>query len=1154
MQIEEILEKKTTGNLLFQQLSKQTKELLIKVNHHNNQITVQMNDYDIHNEEHSKELLNIISQLLGNRCEELSFYELMLIWLSAYLHDSAMALPHWEFVLLQGLEGTDQCNDNTLDFKVCNDLKPAHSYIEAKQLVLDNKEKLYGSFEQVSNYVFTADDEAALVHDLACMVCEYEKFRNQYSEQLKHKLNVANEYHKYSKYIRMEYIRSTHHIRVERNINSLRKYYVPLLGNIDTNELFDQLVFICRSHGEAVSYILKHKCASTIQEHEIANVSFIAQLLRLGDVIHFEASRAPLSLLAEKGITNEVSLMHWRAKSNELTFKLKNDKDKTTVIFNAFCKSPDVYYFIHDYMDWIDLELRNYFLLKDQWEKCREFDVHKYDIPLDAEVNRSQILADETVFIPDRHMKFVLEQSKILELLTGIQLYQNKYLCLREIYQNAYDATKCMIAENNRKGIWANFQIQFGMGEEVIEGQKKTYIYCLDHGIGMDPYVINHYLLCVGKSYYRSKDFAENNIEWNSEVKPVSQFGIGLLAGYMLANAIGVTTKSYHADSDYISFILEGVNEHFYYIPCRMEDKERIGEHGTLVKLYLKESEHKINNKPLAKYPLLLLNSDQEKHRKLGLEPECEDNLLYLVSKNIGIEKENISVWVEDASRTCRRIISRNEVFDYRKYDDISMQDLEILWKEDIYFDGTKDVYRTAVNMRESMKDYRICIRTENIELYALLTLPDKIDDAWTEKVVDYYGFINKRNFSVFVDGIPVNDNNSIDWDFREIIGINKKEKCLLNFYGSKRPVLSVDRNKIVEMPDYKSEASSLRERLSEEIASIVTEHIGKITETERDRITAAVLGIVLREYPLIFNHVLELLGKNDKLSILFPDKLSGRSCELTEIFDREILNLEQVDFRNYKEYTRQILIYKLLNAEKITLKDGTLLVEGAKYSEFPSLRHHFYEEHNSRRIVCIRADVFDEAYAEYDLVSKYWPVVSPQLFDAMTDEYENKEIYVGRSKLASECSNSISAIALIDPLFVDPKVGILEENKDHFPRKKIPGVAERIQNGFWLYELTKHGKEVREKGKGMALYAYISPRNILPHEESFVEALRLNDNERYNGITEGWSILFLGTIQKYVIVPGKAPIKEMIGHIPEYFRQMDQWMDHYLPNGIVIK
>lgn len=1154
MIIVEILERKAADNLLFQQMIAKTKELLVKVNHHNNQITTQMSDYDIHNEEHSKAVLDIISQLLGDQCEELSFYELMLIWLSAYLHDSAMALPNWEFVLLRGLEGTDQCSDNTLDFKVCNDFRPAHSYTEAKNLVLYNKEKLYGSYEQIKDYVFVADNEATLIHDLAVMICEYEKFRNQYSDQLKNKVKTVSDYQKYSKYIRAEYIRSTHHIRVERNINNLKKYYVSLLGNINTNEFFNQLAFICRSHGETVSYILKHNCVITTLDHENINVSFIAQMLRLGDIIHFEASRAPLSLLAEKGIFNEVSLRHWKAKSNELTFKIERKKGKIRVIFISFCKSPDNYYFIHDYIDWIDLELKHYFLLKEQWEKYGEIDTRKYDLPLETEVDRSHILADKTIFIPDRNMKFVLEQSKILELLTGIQLYQNKYLCLREIYQNAYDATKCMIAENSRKGITADFKIQFGMGKDNFGGQEKTYIYCLDHGIGMDSYVINHYLLCVGKSYYRSNDFAENNIEWNNEVKPVSQFGIGLLSGYMIADSIGVTTKSYHADSDYISFILEGVNEHFYYIPCNMEDKEKIGDHGTLVKLYLKESESKINNKALAKYPLMLLDSNQEKHRKWGLDPECENNLLYLVSRNIGIENKDISVWVENASQIGKKLIYRNEIFDYRKYDDISIQDLDILWQDSLYFDGTRDVYKTAINMRDNIEDYQICIKTENIELYALLPLPNIINETWTEKVVDYYGFVNEAKCSVFVDGIPVSDNSSLNREFRDIIGINKEEKCLINFYGAKRPVLSVDRNKIVEMPDYENETLCLRESLSEEIASIVTEHIGKISEPEKDKIANAVLGIVLREYPLLFNRVMEFLGKREKLSIIFPDKLSVRSYDLKEIFEKETLELEQVDFRNYKKFTRQILIYKLLNAKKISLKDGTLLVEGAKYNELPSLRYHFSEEHDSRRMVCIRADVFDEAYAEYDLISKYWPITSPQLFDAMVDEYDNKEIYSGRSKLASDCSNSVSAIAMIDPLFVDPKIGILQEKQDHFNRRKVPGVAERIQNEFWLYELSKHNKEVREKKQGKALFAYISPREILSHEKEFVEELRQNDDKRYKGITEGWSILFLGTIQKYVIVPGKASIDEMIEHIPEYFRKMDQWIAHYLPNGTVIK
>ena len=51
----------------------------------------------------------------------------------------------------------------------------------------------------------------------------------------------------------------------------------------------------------------------------------------------------------------------------------------------------------------------------------------------------------------------------------GVQLYKDEYLCIRELYQNSLDATKCIIAVNKQNGVQENLSIEFGIGEEVVE-------------------------------------------------------------------------------------------------------------------------------------------------------------------------------------------------------------------------------------------------------------------------------------------------------------------------------------------------------------------------------------------------------------------------------------------------------------------------------------------------------------------------------------------------------------------------------------------------------------------------------------------------------------------------------------------------------------
>ncbi|MCH7559885.1 MAG: ATP-binding protein [Thaumarchaeota archaeon] len=54
-----------------------------------------------------------------------------------------------------------------------------------------------------------------------------------------------------------------------------------------------------------------------------------------------------------------------------------------------------------------------------------------------------------------------------------------------------------------------------------------------DNGIGMDEYIIRTYFARIGLSYYRSPDF-------KGQFSPISEFGIGILSTFMIAEFIEV--------------------------------------------------------------------------------------------------------------------------------------------------------------------------------------------------------------------------------------------------------------------------------------------------------------------------------------------------------------------------------------------------------------------------------------------------------------------------------------------------------------------------------------------------------------------------------------------------------------------------------------
>ena len=129
------LEKACKNNKQNEKLLSVAENIVSEVKNHLKQISYQMPGYDIHDEEHSENVIKIMGYILAGKLESLSFYELILLYLAAYLHDSGMALPAWEYEALKSVEGCGECHEKGLKFFIGNDFKPIQDYDTVKKLV-----------------------------------------------------------------------------------------------------------------------------------------------------------------------------------------------------------------------------------------------------------------------------------------------------------------------------------------------------------------------------------------------------------------------------------------------------------------------------------------------------------------------------------------------------------------------------------------------------------------------------------------------------------------------------------------------------------------------------------------------------------------------------------------------------------------------------------------------------------------------------------------------------------------------------------------------------------------------------------------------------------------------------------------------------------
>nr|MDJ0592011.1 caspase family protein [Pleurocapsa sp. MO_226.B13] len=148
------------------------------------------------------------------------------------------------------------------------------------------------------------------------------------------------------------------------------------------------------------------------------------------------------------------------------------------------------------------------------------------------------------------HIKFQLAHDEIRELLMGEQLYGDPTLAIRELYQNALDA--CRYREARLKYLKQTGQysdpnwqgkIIFRQGYE----NGRPFIECEDNGIGMGMLHLSQCFARSGRRFTELSEFIEEQADWLKLNPPIhlypnSQFGIGVLSYFMLADEIMVET------------------------------------------------------------------------------------------------------------------------------------------------------------------------------------------------------------------------------------------------------------------------------------------------------------------------------------------------------------------------------------------------------------------------------------------------------------------------------------------------------------------------------------------------------------------------------------------------------------------------------------
>ena len=526
--------------------------------------------YTLHNETHILNVLSIMDALVPNEVmEKLTPLECALCIMSAYTHDLGMALTDSEYSKI-----TDDDNDTP-----------------ERQKFLRFRDGFGEEIRQIERWKKKSGDDATKRIELI------------------------------EGHILASYIRDTH---ANENVNRVEDWLNNIMNIAKNESLFyynnydykHDLALIDISHGKSVNW-LRNQYYDNDRDNfcllvgdENVNLAFPALLLRLADIMDFDATRTPKILFRHIGIENEKSILKWRKHLSVTGWHMKIREKNPQIKYSARCENPVHHKSVLDFFNVIDQEIKAVREeLSIQYRRLDEDD-WRYEFGLPAEIQRD--------VHPEGHphnpkyiyedIEFRLDQDEVHQLLLGESLWGDPSLCIRELLQNSLDALQMrdlrLKIQNEgenpsepvdilKKGEELKVTLTWGHDEELDQ----DYILVKDNGIGMTKEIITKYFTQIGKSFYRSPDFEREKKMMGDKgllATPISIFGIGILSCFMIGDRLQVRTRpggSNDDDRKAYDITISGPGSLFWL-------KEGTLDHeGTEVKIFLKK-EYKIRHEP----------------------------------------------------------------------------------------------------------------------------------------------------------------------------------------------------------------------------------------------------------------------------------------------------------------------------------------------------------------------------------------------------------------------------------------------------------------------------------------------------------------------------------------------------------------------------
>jgi molecular chaperone HtpG len=495
-----------------------------------------MGEFTLHDSDHLFRVLNLMEKLLSEQTiNNLSTPELTLLILCAFFHDIGMS----------------PSEKDVLAWRKVWDKEPEFEN-EDERIEFDNFNRFYSARPEQHEIIERLISQG----------------KNSNADTIK-------------AYLITEFIRQTH---AERARTIIEKDWNNEIVFRDT-DMTVEFAQICCSHNEDPLTLLELDKNFLCAANTVACLPLIALILRLSDILDFDAKRTPPILYSHLYVRQPVSIQEWNKHRAVEAWEISPD----LIQFSAKCTHPAIEVSIHEFCNLIDHELsvcNNIISGLNDFNRSKSRDIiTKFPF----KVNREKIVTKKNIqnqpLYIYRDTKFNLSKRQVIDLLMGTKLYGNPEVALRELLQNSIDACLLRQAQETKWGNPYTPEIHVKYYTEDTD----IILEVEDNGTGMDQYIIDNYYSNVGSSFYKSTDFFNLKSDSNADFTPTSRFGIGILSCFMVADTLIVDTKRVyapHKSSDALNITVEGQESIFW-----IKEGQRLTP-GTTTKLILRRTKN----------------------------------------------------------------------------------------------------------------------------------------------------------------------------------------------------------------------------------------------------------------------------------------------------------------------------------------------------------------------------------------------------------------------------------------------------------------------------------------------------------------------------------------------------------------------------------